>query len=294
MKKILIACLSFTAASLMAQDTFDYTFKAPASYEAEFRLRLPVADGAIRYVLVWVPGYKADGRGFVSDGTWKKFAAENHCAILACRFTIVDHNKTPHYAFVKPWAGEAVLDTLKHFAKETNKPELATAPILIWGHSAGGGFAYNFANWKPERVAGFVYVKSGVTTEDARGDMLKVPGLMIAGELDTTRNENILLRYTNARKRDALMCYAFEPKRGHEMGQSGVLARDFFRGVIAHREAAKGVGSPDISWVGDIDSHEIFPKNRKPMNAKTPAWLPDEGFANVWKTFVTGEKINAK
>jgi len=164
---------------------------------------------------------------------------------------------------------------------------------LFWGSSAGGGFAYNFANWKAERVAAFVLVKSAANTEDARPSLLKVPGMFAVGEKDNAdRNELIKQRYTAGQRRGALWCYAFEPNGEHGAGLAGALGQTFLRDVIAYRAALAGVGSPDISWVGSLENHEIFAKGKQPSNIKNTTWLPNEAFANAWKTFATGGKTN--
>ncbi|MDR2462804.1 MAG: alpha/beta hydrolase [Verrucomicrobiales bacterium] len=284
-------CLSLSA---RAQSTFDWKIEkpekygaAPNAYAAEFRLRLPAADGDLDYVLVLLPGFNGDGRGMAGDGQWQRFADKQRAAIVACKLTV--SGNAPHYVRVENWAGWALLDTLKHFAEETQKPALNTAPLLLWGHSAGGGFAYNFANWKPERVAGFALVKSALNTDDPRGATPKVPGLFIGGENDRERTELITKRYNSGRRRGALWCFAFEPNSGHEVGQSATLGRAFLRGVMNYRSASAAGG--DTAWLGDLADHDVFPKGGNPKNNKATTWLPDEAFAEKWKTFTTGGKI---
>ncbi|MDR1190404.1 MAG: alpha/beta hydrolase [Verrucomicrobiales bacterium] len=211
-KLLLSLTVSAFAASLTVAESLDYKYNAPDPYMAEFRLRLPAADGEINYTLVLLPGYNGDGRGMADEAAWQRLADEQRCAILACRLVNNKGGSAPHYVRVENWSGKALLDTLKHFAAQTQKLELATAPLLLWGHSAGGGFAYNFANWKPERVAGFVLVKSALNTNDPRSAMLKVPALFIGGENDRERTELITERYT-AGRRGAARCGALPSSR---------------------------------------------------------------------------------
>jgi len=288
--KLVFASLFLLASPLAAQKTFDYTYQAPTYYEAEFRLRLPAGDEPIKYVLVLLPGYNGDARSWTQHDSWSAFADEHHCAILACRIVM---KGSSHYTLVERWSGKALIETLAHFASETKKPDITTAPLLFWGHSAGGGFSYNFANWKPELVAGFVVVKSALNTREARSSMLKVPGLFVVGETDDAdRNELIADRYVFGRRRDALWCFAFEPNVGHGIDQADVLGRAFLRDVIAYRMVSKDAA--EISWLGDLKNHEIFAKGKQPENIKNTTWLPNEAFAKTWKTFTTGGKINDK
>ena len=65
------------------------------------------------------------------------------------------------YARAQDGSGRALLDAMDRFASTTAHPEAATAPLFLWGHSAGGEFNYEFVCWKPERVAAFVVNKGG-------------------------------------------------------------------------------------------------------------------------------------
>jgi hypothetical protein len=95
-------------------------------------------------------------------------------------------------------------------------------------------------------------------------------------------------RYLSGRRRGALWCFATEPNTGHEQGQTAVLSRAFFHSIIAGRSMAKA----DVTWLGNLADHDIFPKDSKPDNNHATTWLPDEAFAEKWRTFTTGEKIN--
>jgi len=274
-----------SATSFAAQQTIDYAFVAPESCEAEFRLRLPDAK-PIKYVLVLVPGSDGDGRGMVNDAGWRQFAEEHHCAIVACRLVVKDN--VPTYMRVEDWSGAALFAALKHFSEQTKKPELATVPLLMWGYSAGGCYSYNIANWRPERVAGFVLVKAALNTDEACAAMLKIPALFIGGETDHGHTDLVASRYASARWRGALWCLAVEAGSGHEVGQSAVLGRAFLRDVIARRAAVASTGSADVSWLGDSDTFEIFANGEKKSADTT--WLPSEAFAKAWQAFVGGKK----
>ncbi len=52
--------------------------------------------------------------------------------------------------------------TPSHRSAAPRLPEIAQAPLLLWGMSAGGEFNYEFVAWKPERVAAFVVNKGGI------------------------------------------------------------------------------------------------------------------------------------
>lgn len=67
-----------------------------------------------------------------------------------------------HYVDVSKGSGQAMLDALTELSMQSKHPELANAPLLLWGMSAGGQFNYEFVAWKPERVVAFVVNKGGI------------------------------------------------------------------------------------------------------------------------------------
>src|SRR5216110_3093944 len=86
--------------------------------KAQFRLWYPRDAGALRAVLVLVPGSNGDGRGMANDSTWQSFATRNKLAIVACRFTDKPHEQSfiEHYVNVSQGSGQALLDGLAHLA----------------------------------------------------------------------------------------------------------------------------------------------------------------------------------
>jgi len=70
-------------------------------------------------------------------------------------------------------------------AKATGHPELAMAPLITVGHSAGGIYCRNVAYWKPHRVAGVIHIMSGnlqAHIEDYGRTLAGVPVLFVNGE----------------------------------------------------------------------------------------------------------------
>jgi hypothetical protein len=145
----------------------DETAPAGANYDkAEFRLWHPDSARVLRAVLVLVPGSNEDGRSDVGDRFWQAFADRNDLALVGCRFTDKPHDEAfiENYANAGQGSGQALLDALTAFSKRSNHPELANAPLLLWGMSAGVEFNYEFTAWKAERVAAFVVNKGASTS----------------------------------------------------------------------------------------------------------------------------------
>lgn len=85
---------------------------------------------------------------------------------------------------------------IKDFAKGTEHPEIATAPIIPFGHSAQATYPWNFAAWNPERTLCIIsfhgdaprtnlcgYGRENVEWGRTR-NIDKIPGLMIEGEYE--------------------------------------------------------------------------------------------------------------
>ncbi len=85
---------------------------------------------------------------------------------------------------------------IKDFAEGTEHPELLTAPIIPFGHSAQATFPWNFAAWNPERTLCIIsyhgdaprtnlcgYGKENIEWGRTR-NIDSIPGLMIEGEYE--------------------------------------------------------------------------------------------------------------
>lgn len=85
---------------------------------------------------------------------------------------------------------------IAELAKNTEHPEIATAPIIPFGHSAQATFPWNFAAWNPEKTLCIIsfhgdaprtnlcgYGRANVEWGRTR-NIDKIPGLMIEGEYE--------------------------------------------------------------------------------------------------------------
>src|SRR6185437_12543759 len=120
------------------------------------------------------------GRAQVNDRFWQDFANRNDIALIGCHFADKPHDEfVENYANAGQGSGQALIEALVSFSTLSDHPELANAPLLLWGMSAGGEFNYEFTAWKPERVIAFVVNKGGIyysalLSREARN----VPGIL--------------------------------------------------------------------------------------------------------------------
>jgi dienelactone hydrolase len=220
--------------------TFDVeSSPGPNFAVAAFRWWHPPEARALLGVVVLVPGSNGDGRAQVEDPFWQDFARQHRLALVGCWFQDHPHENMniEDYARAPEGSGQALLDAVDHLAKAAAHPEAATAPLLLWGLSAGGEFNYEFACWKPARVAAFVVNKGGYYfTHLAPAATRAVPGLFfIGGKDEAFRIQSIQGIFAVNRQAGAAWKLTVEPDAGHELGKSRELAVEFFAEVLSRR-----------------------------------------------------------
>src|SRR5215831_6627024 len=244
---VLVSAAQSTVAAAQTSPSGFLEEAAPsgANYDkAEFRFWSPAKAGTLRAVLVLVPGSNGDGRPAAEDTVWQAYATKNKLAIVACRFTDKPHDQSfiEEYANVSQGSGQALLSAIGKFAARSEHPELATAPLVLWGMSAGGEFNYEFTAWKPERVAAFIVNKgnfyyTALMPPAAR----QVPGMLFVGGKDLEfRTNTVVGLFALNRRAGALWALAEEPGVGHVVGKSRDVAMVFFEDVLAIRLARAG------------------------------------------------------
>ncbi|MDH4065969.1 MAG: alpha/beta hydrolase [Acidobacteriota bacterium] len=274
----------------------DETVAPGTNYDvAEFRYWQPVVAGPLRGVVVLVPGSNGDGRPMAEDAFWQALATRYSMALVACRFTDRPHDQAfiEEYVDVSRGSGQALVDALGAFARRANRPEVAGAPLLLWGMSAGGQFNYEFAAWKPERVIAFVVNKGGIyysalVPEPAR----RVPALLFVGEKDLAfRTNTIVGLFAVNRRAGALWALVEEPDTAHVVGRSRDLSAVFFDDVLAMRLGPGGLAPVEdqAGFIGDLGSDTFQPVAGATAPAVPTAWLPAERTARAWRAVVTGK-----
>jgi dienelactone hydrolase len=226
---------------------------------------------------------------------WQAFATKHRLAIVACRFTDKPHEQSflEDYVEMSKGSGQALIDAVAALGEKSQHPEMATAPFLMWGMSAGGQVDYEFAAWKPERVVAFVVNKGGVyysalVPRAARN----VPALLFVGEKDLAfRINTIAGLFAVNRRAGALWAYVVEPDTAHAVGRSRDLGAMFFEDVMAIRLADGTLKSvPEKSgFIGDLTAVTFQPIAAVPAPTVPTAWLPSERIGKAWQAVVTNK-----
>ena len=290
--------LLLVSAVLMARpQAFDQVIPPGNNFDkAQFRLWIPNDAGILRAALILTTGSNGDGRPMVDDPVWQSLATRYKLALVGCQLTDKPHEESfiEQYANVSQGSGQALLSALTELAVQSRHPELAGAPLLLWGMSAGGEFNYEFVAWKPERVIAFVANKGGIYyTALVPHAARSVPGLLFTGGNDLEfRTNTINGLFALNRRAGALWALAEEPGVGHVVGRSKDMAAIFFEDVLALRLDDQGVIkaiSEKNGFVGDLKAKTFEAMaDRSAPNVPT-AWLPTARVARAWQALVTGK-----
>ena len=299
-----VALVLFTAATAGAQGaaSLDEVVAPGNNYDkAEFRLWYPSDAGRLQAVVVLLPGSNGDGRPQVDDPIWQAFAAGHHVALLGCRFTDKPHDQAfiEHYVNVSQGSGQALLDALDRLGQRSRHRELSTAPLLLWGMSAGGQFNYEFVAWRPERVVAFVVNKGGIYYSALLPSASRnVPGILFVGGKDLEfRTNTIAGLFAVNRRAGALWALAEEPGAAHVVGRSRDMALVFFEDVLPLRlpEGASSGNQPASlrsiaaasGFLGDLKGKTFQKQGDVPAPNYPTAWLPTARIARAWEALVT-------
>lgn len=297
-KYFLLFALLGVSLTAKAQDkrTLEEVIPPGANFDkAEFRFWYPADAGTLRGVVVLVPGSNGDGRAQAEDSVWQKFATKHKLALVGVRLTDKPHDQgfIEEYVNVSRGSGQALLDALTSFGKRANHPEVANAPLLLWGMSAGGEFNYELVSWKPERVIAFVVNKGNIYyTALAPRAARNVPGILFIGEKDLEFRVSAITGLFGINRRGAaLWALAEEPGVGHVVGRSRDVALVLFEDVLGLRLSDGGVLKPIAEKSGFLGDLKL--KTYKAMgDSAAPnfptAWLPTERVARAWQAMLTG------
>jgi pimeloyl-ACP methyl ester carboxylesterase len=261
--------------------------------------RIDPAAARYRGVLLLVPGSGGDIRPMVRGETGS--ICREYCGryeevlgalqVLARKYDLallgantLDTDPAPHLQ---------VLESIASIGTQSAHPELAEAPILVFGHSLGGCYAYSLARQHAARVIGFISGKGGChVPADAGTGGRGVPGYLFIGERDMAgRAENINGVFEENRARGAVWAVATEPNAEHEPIRDIGLQIRWMDAVLALRlPATPGEGLRPVNaaagWLADRTTYVIAPAAAFSGDAAKASWLPTEQAAQDWKQLV--------
>ncbi len=206
--------------------------------------------------------------------------------VLVGTTTLLDH----------PADYEKLLQALSQIGAQSLRPELASIPILLVGHSQGGCTAYGFSRAHAARVIGFVTMKGGCHNPGAAADAATVPGFFLIGRLDEPhRTANITPVFEAGRAAGApwsLSTDAF----GHGPIVDFDLMFHWIDAVLTSRLPATA-GAPlrqmteTSGWLGNRSTGAISPFACYDATRSSASWLPSREAALGWQRMAGGTVV---
>ena len=219
---------------------------------------LPQGATPIRAVIVAI-GW---GLGFdvYLDQRVRRFAADSRLAVMRVS---VRHIAEPNANLIGPGrippvAGARIRhEPVATIRRQTGRGELASAPLLLWGHSAGGGLVAGLATNLRERVIGLVRYHSGGAGGDLKV-LTQLPALILVGGKDPGNGGDarlMVLGYPRRRRSlDFWHRAASHPSRPQRLGggESSACQLDVCRYATTDRSRrtsiASGNGRRHMVW----------------------------------------------
>jgi hypothetical protein len=257
------------------------------------------AQGGPNHVFftAWLPPGVARVRGLYHTPLNLDTVEKEHSRAMAAHwgFALIGGNlMRVHHDELAP----ALLAGLRELAAKSGRAELAGAPLVISGMSAGAGLSAALVGALPERVlaAGLVCLEVG--PQNAR--VKDVPMLTIFGEKDGRQMEQLTAKLPQQRAAfDARWAIAPQWTRKHEWAKANHLLWPFLDSVLRQRLTPDGPlrpCDPARAWLGDPASWtnrtaRIAPAAQFAGDRAAACWFPDEDTARVWQAFVVPQPL---
>lgn len=256
------------------------------------RLNMPDDLPVVRGILSWGNGGVGDSRGQATSIELVPFARAHGFCVVA----------TSGFDFTVPGTYDVYMTGLDRLATMSGHPELNQVPWMPLGHSNGGIMSYLLAVNNPARSVSFAISKAvEFANQNPPAATLAIPGLLVAGELDTSiRVTGIKALYDANRPRGGLWAWAEEQGIGHEDGAEDDLERPIAEDVLALRypetQDAKDRSLRPVSessgWLVDTSSYKegwarIYPYADYPGDRRAAGWLPTKRSAYIFRAFAS-------
>ncbi|HUF46510.1 MAG TPA: hypothetical protein VMM93_01780 [Vicinamibacterales bacterium] len=193
---------------------------------------------------------------------------------------------------------DAVELLLRRLGDESSRPELATAPLIIWGHSAGGQLGSRIASVLSQRTIAFIHYHTNGGVREGQRALYRIPALLFVGGKDAAADAGLAEGAWRAgRLAGAPWTFATEPDADHgnpaHLRQANDLLIPWMTAVVRLRmspdEASLRPVSERDGWAGQHRTREVSPYAMLIEPRADVSWLPDEASARAWQT-VTGRR----
>ena len=270
---------------------------------AFFHLWVPKHTRLVKALLVF--SWHGSGGPLAEHADLRYLAGALNCAVVAFGGETVKRGFKP---------STILLDALADLATKSGHPEVAHAPMFVFGHSNGTGFSAGFTAQEPGRVFGWVAFKSAYGRQFSLPPIYRVPGMVISGEKDRQYFNNQLDTVEKLRREHhALMHMIVEPRAGHgpNRHKSYTIVMAFIKTMfhlrvppdadprtgpvtlIARKEPDGWLGRNWDKTAGGGQRLPIAPYATFTGDKTRASWLPTADYARQWQEFSrTGEVVS--
>jgi hypothetical protein len=186
----------------------------------------------------------------------------------------------------------ALFAGLSTAAERSGHPELANAPVLMYGISGGAREASGLASRHPGRtIALLVRIPADVMSLTSQ-EALAVPAYVMQAALDAVvSNFEVQAKFLSNRSRGGLWALAVEPEIGHFIATPrGNTAEITWIRIALDLRLPSAPGDPLVSlveasgWLGNQATLEIAPWADYPGSRADASWLLSQQAATSWNT----------
>lgn len=287
-----------------------------------FRGWIPARGEPLRGSLVLIPGRHQDGRGTAGEDQWQGLATEIGFAIVACQFTNGDPGM--YQGDPQGEVARSINTAVEHLAIESKHPELAKAPLALWGVSAGSNVSGRYCSFFPKRVIAFASSTGTCGPGDLAAGKAEIPMLFAVGAKDNPEWVAASLAAIEAGlKIHAPWTLAFNKNAGHGTGKSLAAIIPFLKATVNMRfnppavagggasapasifksqlpTFSQGTSKPPTAapltlhkidlragWLGDAETYDVTSYENFKGNKLKAIWLPDKATATAWQEYLS-------
>jgi pimeloyl-ACP methyl ester carboxylesterase len=264
---------------------------------AEFTCWLPDAGRPVRAVIIHQHGCgnsTATANPPVAlDFHWRALARKHDAALMVPLYTV--KGECADWNDPESGSERAVFAALRDFATRAQRPELESAPWVLWGHSGGSSWAVQMILRHPGRVIaaslrGGSHKQFGEPAFRAQfvATARDLPLLFVWGRDEATPQSRhyvswnpLQSMYRDLRAAGGRVALAVDPRTEHHCGDSRLLILPYFDAVLAARWAREESSG---AWV-HVPSRELVVGEVERQDDPNLAWLPSEQVARKWRQF---------
>ena len=259
---------------------------------------LPPGPAPIRYVVIHQHGCgdktAQAAAAMVYDRQWRALCRLHHSALVVPRYftgsSCADWNA--------PAAGSerVLLKALEEIARQTGRPEVRSAPWVIWGHSGGASWAVQMVVRHPGRTVALA-LRGGASSqfgdrqfrEQFAQAVSTLPMIFVWGAAEARPSSRHFVSWNpmqamaaQLRQGGARLGVAVDPLSEHQAGNSRLVILPFFSAVMA---AAREMGAEPSGRYVHRDGSERAPS---PSSRHDPEfmWLPNSTVVESYRSFV--------